>query len=249
MLECCALQMPADVSRGGVQMSRGLGSQSGEGAEGLGRGVEGRSRTACLGQTSSRFPREACSLSHLLLADVSGDDAGPSGQEDARAGRRETSSTCSSDPGLFTNDEGRQGDDEQSDWFFEGDCGVGTGVAGLLPGWDSDSQLSLEGNHPSPTFLQPARLSQRGYRYHSRLKRLPGSAACCIRKDRRRLPSSVKGNRMPVFVERLRHFSQDPYQRELLVALERICSSALSSRGGPSPPSRLQRPRSASASV
>ncbi|TMS21298.1 G patch domain-containing protein 2-like [Larimichthys crocea] len=74
----------------------------------------------------------------------------------------ETSSTCSSDPGLFTNDEGRQGDDEQSDWFFEGDCGVGTGVAGLLPGWDSDSQLSLEGNHPSPTFLQPARPSQRG---------------------------------------------------------------------------------------
>ncbi|KAM9340793.1 G patch domain-containing protein 2-like [Symphorus nematophorus] len=124
----------------------------------------------------------------------------------------ETSSTCSSDPGLFTNDEGRQGDDEQSDWFFEGDCGVGTGVAGLLPGWDSDSQLSLEGNRPSPTFLQPSRPSQRGYRYHSRLKRVPGSAACCIRKDRRRLPS--KGNSMPVFVERLRHFSQDPYQRD-----------------------------------
>ncbi|KAM8737511.1 G patch domain-containing protein 2-like isoform 2-T4 [Acanthopagrus schlegelii] len=124
----------------------------------------------------------------------------------------ETSSTCSSDPGLFTNDEGRQGDDEQSDWFFEGDCGVGTGVAGLLPGWDSDNQLSLEDNGPSPTFLQPARPSQRGYRYDSRLKRVPGSAACCIRKDRRRLPS--KANSMPVFVERLRHFSQDPYQRD-----------------------------------
>ncbi|XP_029316138.1 G patch domain-containing protein 2-like isoform X2 [Cottoperca gobio] len=124
----------------------------------------------------------------------------------------ETSSTCSSDPGLFTNDEGRQGDDEQSDWFFEGDCGVGTSVAGLLPGWDSDNQLSLEDNRPPPTFLQPARPSHRGYRYHSRLKRVPGSAACCIRKDKRRLPS--KGNGMPVFVERLRHFSQDPYQRD-----------------------------------
>ncbi|XP_070698934.1 G patch domain-containing protein 2-like [Pempheris klunzingeri] len=124
----------------------------------------------------------------------------------------ETSSTCSSDPGLFTNDEGRQGDDEQSDWFFEGDCGVGAGVAGLLPNWDSDNQLSLEDNRPSPTFLQPARPSQRGYRYHSRVKRVPGSAACCIRKDRRRLPS--KGNGVPVFVERLRHFSQDPYQRD-----------------------------------
>ncbi|XP_071354101.1 G patch domain-containing protein 2-like isoform X2 [Trachinotus anak] len=122
----------------------------------------------------------------------------------------ETSSTCSSDPGLFTNDEGRQGDDEQSDWFFEGDCGAGTGVASLLPNWDSDNQLSLEDNRPSATFLQPARPSQR--RYHSRLKHLPGSAACCIRKDRRRIPS--KGNSMPVFVERLRHFSQDPYQRD-----------------------------------
>lgn len=54
------------------------------------------------------------------------------------------------------------GDDEQSDWFFEGDCGVGSGVASLLPSWDSDNQLSLEDNRPSPTFLQPARPSQRG---------------------------------------------------------------------------------------
>jgi len=45
------------------------------------------------------------------------------------------------------------GDDEQSDWFFEGDCGVGKGVAGLLP---------VEDNRPPPTFLQPARPSQRG---------------------------------------------------------------------------------------
>lgn len=80
------LQMPANVSRGGVQMSRGLGNQSGERAKGVGWGVEGRSRAAWLGQTSSRFPGEACSLSQLLLVDVRGDDAGPSGQEDAQAG-------------------------------------------------------------------------------------------------------------------------------------------------------------------
>ncbi|KAM3871353.1 G patch domain-containing protein 2-like [Diretmus argenteus] len=122
----------------------------------------------------------------------------------------ETSSICSSDPGLFTNDEGRQGDDEQSDWFFEGDCGVGKGVPSLLPTWDSDSQLSLQDKQPSPTFLHPARPSQRGY--HARLNRLPGTAARCIRKGRRRLPS--KDNSMPVFVERLKHFSQDPYQRD-----------------------------------
>lgn len=49
------------------------------------------------------------------------------------------------------------GDDEQSDWFFEGDCGVG-----LLPNWDSDSPLSLEDRQSSTNFLQPARRSVRG---------------------------------------------------------------------------------------
>ena len=49
-------------------------------------GVEGQSRISQLGQTSSRFSGEACSLSHLLLVDVRGDDAGPSGQEDVQAG-------------------------------------------------------------------------------------------------------------------------------------------------------------------
>lgn len=119
----------------------------------------------------------------------------------------ETSSTCSSDPGLFTNDEGRQGDDEQSDWFVEGDCGVRTGVASLLPHWDSDSQLSLEKTCSSLTFLHPARPSRRGY--YSRFR---GSAACSIRKERRRFPT--KGQRMPVFVERLRHLSEERHQRD-----------------------------------
>lgn len=119
----------------------------------------------------------------------------------------ETSSTCSSDPGLFTNDEGRQGDDEQSDWFVEGDCGVRTGVASLLPHWDSDSQLSLEETCSSLTFLHPARPCRRGY-----CSRFPGSAASSIRKERRRFPA--KGRRMPVFVERLRHFSEERYQRD-----------------------------------
>lgn len=119
----------------------------------------------------------------------------------------ETSSTCSSDPGLFTNDEGRQGDDEQSDWFVEGECTVRAGVASLLPRWDSDAQLSLEETCSSLTFLHTARPPRRGY-----CSRFPGSAACSIRKERRRFPA--KGRRMPVFVERLRHFSEERYQRD-----------------------------------
>ncbi|CAL8286465.1 unnamed protein product [Lota lota] len=124
----------------------------------------------------------------------------------------ETSSICSSDPGLFTNDEGRQGDDEQSDWFFEGDCGAGTSVAGLMPGWDSDSSLGLEGERPPSrrTFLQPARPPQRGLQ--ARLNQLPGVSGRCIRKGCRRI--LTKGNSMPMFVDRMKHLSHNPYQRD-----------------------------------
>ncbi|XP_072313221.1 G patch domain-containing protein 2-like isoform X2 [Eucyclogobius newberryi] len=118
----------------------------------------------------------------------------------------ETSSTCSSDPGLFTNDEGRQGDDEQSDWFVEGDCGVRSAVTSLRPSWDSDSQQSLKETCSSATFLHPAQASRRGY-----CSRLAGTASCSIRKERRRIPT--KGGRIPMFVKRLRNLSEDRYQR------------------------------------
>ncbi|KAI4804465.1 hypothetical protein KUCAC02_026094, partial [Chaenocephalus aceratus] len=218
MLEGCVLQMSASVSRGGVQLSRGLGNVRGDGARPSGQedAQAGRSvsEPASLKGLCSMGKHGISAYLTLQLSPMS-----KVGEEEQEAKCKaikiinplikETSSTCSSDPGLFTNDEGRQGDDEQSDWFFEGDCGVGTSVAGLLPGWDSDGQLD---NRPPPTFLQPARPPQRGYRYHSRLKRVPGSAACCMRRDRRRLPSKSQG--MPVFVERLRQYSQDPYQRD-----------------------------------
>ncbi|XP_048830993.1 G patch domain-containing protein 2-like isoform X2 [Brienomyrus brachyistius] len=129
----------------------------------------------------------------------------------------ETSSICSSDPGLFTNDEGRQGDDEQSDWFFEGECGQGMGVSALLPGWDAEAPSELESLESgldklsSPTFLHPARPAQRGY--HARLSRLPGVAARCIRKGRRRLPGK-ESSMMAMSVERMKHLSQDLYQKE-----------------------------------
>ncbi|KAI3367786.1 hypothetical protein L3Q82_026619 [Scortum barcoo] len=220
MLDHRVPQMPADVSRGGTQLSRGLGNQSGEWA---GRGR--RDGPGQLGQArhlpdSPERPAPSRICFWWMCGEMMQDHL--AGKTSRLGGRFSDPLVTGrplqygkapyqriSDPPALSY---KQGDDEQSDWFFEGDCGVGTGVAGLLPGWDSEGQLSLEDNHPSPTFLQPTRLSQRGCRYHSRLKRVPGSAACCIRKNRRRLPS--KGNSVPVFVERLRHFSQDPYQRD-----------------------------------
>ncbi|XP_075388080.1 G patch domain-containing protein 2-like isoform X1 [Tenrec ecaudatus] len=104
----------------------------------------------------------------------------------------ETSSVCSSsDTGLFTNDEGRQGDDEQSDWFYEGECVPGFTVPNLLPKWTPDRCSEVErmdsglDKLSDSTFLLPSRPAQRGY--HARFNRLPGAAARCLRKGRRRL--------------------------------------------------------------
>uniref|UniRef100_G1KTH0 G-patch domain containing 2 like n=1 Tax=Anolis carolinensis TaxID=28377 RepID=G1KTH0_ANOCA len=106
----------------------------------------------------------------------------------------ETSSVCSSsDTGLFTNDEGRQGDDEQSDWFYEGECVSGFTVPNLLPKWGTDRQSDMEHMDSNlekisdPTFLLPSRPATRGF--HARLNRLPSVATRCLRKGRRRLVS------------------------------------------------------------
>uniref|UniRef100_A0A673W0N0 G patch domain containing 2 n=1 Tax=Salmo trutta TaxID=8032 RepID=A0A673W0N0_SALTR len=57
----------------------------------------------------------------------------------------ETSSVSnSSDGGLYTNDEGRQADDEQSDWFYEGDPGGACGVAGVIPWWEREAGEELD---------------------------------------------------------------------------------------------------------
>ncbi|XP_038599549.1 G patch domain-containing protein 2-like isoform X3 [Tachyglossus aculeatus] len=128
----------------------------------------------------------------------------------------ETSSVCSSssDPGLFTNDEGRQGDDEQSDWFYEGECVPGFTVPNLLPKWAPDHRSEVERMDPGldklsdSTFLLPSRPAQRGF--HARLNRLPGAAARCLRKGRRRLG----GKESSLGHDRLNHIMNDPRQKD-----------------------------------
>uniref|UniRef100_A0A8C0SR28 G-patch domain containing 2 like n=2 Tax=Canis lupus familiaris TaxID=9615 RepID=A0A8C0SR28_CANLF len=127
----------------------------------------------------------------------------------------ETSSVCSSsDTGLFTNDEGRQGDDEQSDWFYEGECVPGFTVPNLLPKWAPDHCSEVErmdsglDKLSDSTFLLPSRPAQRGY--HARLNRLPGAAARCLRKGRRRLA----GKETSISTERIGHIISDPRQKD-----------------------------------
>lgn len=60
------------------------------------------------------------------------------------------------------------GDDEQSDWFYEGECVSGFTVPNLLPKWGTDRQSDMERMDSSlekisdPTFLLPSRPATRG---------------------------------------------------------------------------------------
>ncbi|XP_047394248.1 G patch domain-containing protein 2-like isoform X3 [Sciurus carolinensis] len=131
----------------------------------------------------------------------------------------ETSSVCSSsDTGLFTNDEGRQGDDEQSDWFYEGECVPGFTVPNILPKWAPDHCTEVErmdsglDKLSDSTFLLPSRPAQRGY--HARLNRLPGAAARCLRKGRRRLVGK-ESSISTLGTERISHIINDSRQKDL----------------------------------
>lgn len=64
----------------------------------------------------------------------------------------DSSSLSSTDAGLFTNDEGRQGDDEQSDWFYEKESGGACGIAGVAPWWEEEGPAELDTNLPDPVF-------------------------------------------------------------------------------------------------
>lgn len=64
----------------------------------------------------------------------------------------DSSSLSSTDAGLFTNDEGRQGDDEQSDWFYEKESGGACGIAGVVPWWEKEDPAELDKDLPDPVF-------------------------------------------------------------------------------------------------
>ncbi|XP_030051883.1 G patch domain-containing protein 2 [Microcaecilia unicolor] len=128
----------------------------------------------------------------------------------------ESSSISSSDAGLFTNDEGRQGDDEQSDWFYEGEAGGACGITGVIPWWEQEDSTELEKELPDPVFESiltgsfplMSHSAQRGFQ--ARLNHLNGMPARSIRKavgsSAAMINSSGPGNS-----ERMVPFSQDPH--------------------------------------
>ncbi|XP_078413206.1 G patch domain-containing protein 2 isoform X2 [Cetorhinus maximus] len=155
----------------------------------------------------------------------------------------ESSSLSSSDAGLFTNDEGRQGDDEQSDWFFEGESGGACGIAGIIPWWEQDDALELESELPDPvfesiltgTFPLMSQTAQRGFQ--ARLTRLSGMANRNGRKGPRKISAKIN-TPGPGSNDRLVHFSQDPHnQEQTSVHFGSLCTGDIKRRRKAAPPS------------
>ncbi|XP_037393899.1 G patch domain-containing protein 2 isoform X2 [Pygocentrus nattereri] len=118
----------------------------------------------------------------------------------------ETSSVSnSSDGGLYTNDEGRQGDDEQSDWFYEGEAGGACGIAGVVPWWDRESD-ELDLNDPvfnsilTGAFPLMSQGAQRGFQ-----ARLARQAS---------LQQAQSASQVAGCSERLPRLSQDPHAHD-----------------------------------
>ncbi|KAI7800228.1 G patch domain-containing protein 2 isoform X1 [Triplophysa rosa] len=124
------------------------------------------------------------------------------GSDEDMSDRCETSSVSnSSDGGLYTNDEGRQGDDEQSDWFYEGEPGGACGIAGVVPWWERDSN-ELDLNDPvfnsilTGAFPIMSQGAQRGFQ--ARLAR-----QACLQQS--------QGSSQRIVPDRLPRLSQDPH--------------------------------------
>ncbi|KAM3602666.1 uncharacterized protein V6R79_008507 [Siganus canaliculatus] len=138
------------------------------------------------------------------------------GSDEDMSDRCETSSVSnSSDGGLYTNDEGRQGDDEQSDWFYEGEpgsvsgSGGACGIAGVVPWWERETG-SEELDLADPVFnsiltgsfplMSPG--AQRGF--HARLSRLHGNQQAS--------EAGLQGSSSQGFSDRLSRQSQDSHE-------------------------------------
>nr|XP_045005726.1 G patch domain-containing protein 2 isoform X4 [Jaculus jaculus] len=131
----------------------------------------------------------------------------------------DSSSLSSTDAGLFTNDEGRQGDDEQSDWFYEKESGGACGIAGIVPWWEKEDPAELDRDVPDPVFESILTgsfplLSHPGRRgFQARLGRLHGMPSKNIKKSGG-TPTSMTPTPGAVSNKRMVHSSPDSRHHE-----------------------------------
>uniref|UniRef100_A0A8C2N354 G patch domain containing 2 n=1 Tax=Cricetulus griseus TaxID=10029 RepID=A0A8C2N354_CRIGR len=131
----------------------------------------------------------------------------------------DSSSLSSTDAGLFTNDEGRQGDDEQSDWFYEKESGGACGIAGVVPWWEKEDPAELDRDLPDPVFESILSgsfplMSHPGRRgFQARLSCLRGMPSKNIKKSGG-APPSMTSAPGPASNKRMVHFSPDAHHHE-----------------------------------
>ncbi|XP_036091334.1 G patch domain-containing protein 2 isoform X2 [Rousettus aegyptiacus] len=131
----------------------------------------------------------------------------------------DSSSLSSTDAGLFTNDEGRQGDDEQSDWFYEKESGGACGITGIVPWWEKEDPAELDKNLPDPVFESILTgsfplMSHPGRRgFQARLSRLHGMPSKNIKKPGG-TPTSMGTTPGPVSNKRMVRFSPDSHHHD-----------------------------------
>ncbi|XP_011364423.1 G patch domain-containing protein 2 isoform X2 [Pteropus vampyrus] len=131
----------------------------------------------------------------------------------------DSSSLSSTDAGLFTNDEGRQGDDEQSDWFYEKESGGACGITGIVPWWEKEDPAELDKNLPDPVFESILTgsfplMSHPGRRgFQARLSRLHGMPSKNIKKSGG-TPTSMGATPGPVSNKRMVRFSPDSHHHD-----------------------------------
>ncbi|XP_005374768.1 PREDICTED: G patch domain-containing protein 2 isoform X2 [Chinchilla lanigera] len=126
----------------------------------------------------------------------------------------DSSSLSSTDAGLFTNDEGRQGDDEQSDWCYEKESGGACGIAGVVPWWEKEGLTELDKDLPDPVFESILTgsfplMSPPGRRgFQARLSRLQGMPSKNVKKSGGTPPAMVP-TPGPVSNKKIVYFSPD----------------------------------------
>ncbi|XP_060083558.1 G patch domain-containing protein 2-like isoform X1 [Ylistrum balloti] len=130
----------------------------------------------------------------------------PSKNEDTMdVGSQESSSSLSSSEsdGLITNDEGREADDEQSDFFYEG--GPACGIPGIIPWWENDAgHREVESDKEfqqilTGTFEHLSKSSQMAFK--ARVSRLMAKSGREIRFGRRKLKEKHPGYTVSRFLQ------------------------------------------------
>ncbi|XP_044529643.1 G patch domain-containing protein 2 isoform X1 [Gracilinanus agilis] len=131
----------------------------------------------------------------------------------------DSSSLSSTDAGLFTNDEGRQGDDEQSDWFYEKESGGACGITGVIPWWQTEEATELGKELPDPVFQSILSgsfplMSPSGRRgFQARLNHLHGVPSKNIKKSGGNSTAMVATSG-PVSNKRMVHYSPDSHHHD-----------------------------------